>query len=236
LPVRRRESARTPLRWIRRAVTAALAAALLAAPAGGPQASRVRALSLPEMVADAGAIFAGLVTGVSGGRVRGLPVTRVTFQVEENVRGAGSETVTLTFLGGRLPGGLPYRVAGMPVFRPGQRVVLLAYQDSAIGLTSPVGLYQGHFPITAGPGGRERVTATGPRQRLLEGVEALAGGSTTALPPEAGQGAAAMAPRSFPYREFLETLRDLASREGPPGRKAPSTPSIDSGPPPGARP
>jgi hypothetical protein len=188
------------------------------------------------MVADAGAIFAGRVESVSSGRIHGLPVTRVTFHVEENVRGAGTETVTLTFLGGRLPGGLPYRVAGMPEFSPGQRVVLLAYQASAIGLTSPVGLYQGHFPITAGPGGRERVTATGPRQRLLEGVEALAGGATTALPPEAGPGAAAMAPRTFPYGAFLETLRDLASREGPPGRKAPSAPSTHGGPPAGAHP
>jgi hypothetical protein len=168
------------------------------------------------MVADAGAIFAGRVESVSSGRIHGLPVTRVTFHVEENVRGA--------------------RVAGMPEFSPGQRVVLLAYQASAIGLTSPVGLYQGHFPITAGPGGRERVTATGPRQRLLEGVEALAGGATTALPPEAGPGATAMAPRTFPYGAFLETLRDLASREGPPGRKAPSAPSTHGGPPAGAHP
>jgi hypothetical protein len=230
------QDARMPHRWIRRLAAVALAAILLAVPAGSSKATRVRELSLTEMVADAGAIFAGRVESVAGDRGRGIPVTRVTFQVEENVRGAGSETITLTFLGGRLPSGLPYRIAGMPHFQPGQRVVLLAYQSSSIGLTSPVGLYQGHFPISAGPRGSERVTAPGPRRRLLEGVEVLAGGSPTALPPEAAPGAATITPRSFPYGEFLQALRELASREGPPDRQAPSAPSTGGQPPAGGHP
>jgi hypothetical protein len=205
-------------------VTVALAALLLAAPWGSPLASRVRALSLPEMVAGAGPIFAGVVTTVAGHRIHGLPVTRVTFQVEENVRGAGGGTITLTFLGGRLPGGLPYRIAGMPEFSPGQRVILLAYRTSALGLTSPVGLYQGHFPVSAGPGERRMVTAPGPRRRLLEGVPSLAGGTAMAFDPRGGPGAATE-PRSFPYGRFLETLRDLVSREGPVGGPVPSTPA-----------
>jgi hypothetical protein len=187
-------------------------------------------MSLREMVAASGAIFAGRVESTSSDRIRGLPVTRVTFQVEENIRGAEGETITLTFLGGSLPNGLPYRVLGMPVFRPGERVVLLAHPASSIGLTSPAGLYQGCFRVGSGAAGLEEVTAPGPRRRLLEGIQqpeetVLAAGTGGRYGARGKYGAGG--PVALGYRPLLDLLRELATQI--PLRVSEPGPSVEPG-------
>ena len=183
---------------------ALLAGSLWAPPAA---ASRVRALSLEEMVAGAGSIFAGRVLTVEPDAVGDLPVSRVTFAVEEEIRleagrqGDGGRTLILTFLGGRLESGLPLRVAGMPAFTPGERVVLLAYPSSRLGLTAPVGLSQGRFALEDGPAGLQQVTAASPA------TLGVTGPGEGRRHPEA--------PASMPYKAFMETLRRLAAGAGP---------------------
>ncbi len=223
----------TPRPRRRRARAAAFAALLLVlplSPVEAPRASQARDLSLQEMVRAAGTILSGRVEEVVEARIGSLPVHRVTFALEEAVRvepgrrSADGRTVTLTFLGGQTGSGFPLRVSGMPRFRPGERLVLLAYPSSDLGLTAPVGLSQGRLAVSQGPAGLALATAGAPSRRLLEGLEdapGLAGPAATATPAGAPGGAPAAARRqdgmvtSLPYAELMETLRRLAAETGP---------------------
>lgn len=176
------------------------------------QASRVRPLTLPEMVEVAGTIFAGEVLGVEPEEVHGLPATAVTFKVEEGIRGTGTGSrLTLRFLGGpRATGGLPYRIAGMPTWNAGDRVILLAYPGSDLGLTAPAGLSQGRFDLRTGPAGLVRAVPHAPGQRLFEGVP-------DALIRAAGLAGPVAGP--LPYGALMRLLREMART--PPGAERP---------------
>lgn len=187
----------------RSAVRALLLGLVLAASIDAHPASRVRSLTLHEMVEAAGPIFAGQVVQVEPVVLHGLPATAVTFDVEDAVRGAeAGSRITLRFLGGpRATGGMPYRIAGMPTWRVGDRTILLAHSPSDLGLTAPVGLWQGRFDLSQGPAGTIRATPHVPGARLLEGV------------PEAvvrAAGLAGPAAGSLPYGVFMRLLRELA--------------------------
>ena len=179
------------------------------------RASQVRARNLSEMVAAAGMIFTGRVEAIETDRVHDLPVTRVTFRIEEGLRGAAGETVTLTFPGGVQPNGFPYRVSGLAPFHTGDRLVLLAYPASPLGLTSPVGLYQGRFELRSGPAGLQTVIARGPRPGDLAGAGDPAGATTLGSPVGAATPGATLrpvapsGPVSFLYADFMATLRRL---------------------------
>ena len=187
----------------RSAVRALLPGLVVILSVGAAEASRVRSLTLPEMVEVSGVIFAGEVIRVEPREIQGLPATAVTFRVEEGIRGAESGSdVTLSFLGGaRLTGGLPYRIAGMPTWQVGERAVLMAYPTSELGLTAPAGLFQGRFDLRAGPAGSVHAVPHTPGQRLLEGVD----------PPlirDAGLAGPITGP--LPYGAFMRLLRQLA--------------------------
>lgn len=189
-------------------------AVLLAlAPVRTVLAAEVLPLSLAEMVDMAGPIFAGEVESVAFDTAGRLPVTHVTFLVSERIRGVEAERITLTLPGGRQSAGrLPYRIAGLPVFRKGDRMILLAYPESSLGLTSPVGLGQGRFDIRAGPAGLAQVAQALPSRRLLEGVGAAVLGHAGLGPRMTGVG-----PSRLPYGAFVSLLRELvAARVLPP--------------------
>ncbi len=107
-------------------------------------------LDLPALTQQAGRIFVGRVERVESGRdANGLPVTWTTFAVEQTVKGPAGAHVTLKQLGATL-GPADTRVLphpGLPRYRPGESVVLFVHPESALGLTSPVGLAQGCFRI-----------------------------------------------------------------------------------------
>lgn len=194
----------------------------LAAPAA---ASQVKARSLHDLVAAAGTVFAGSVDAVEFDRLHGMPVTRVTFRVSDGLRGTSGETLTLTFPGGMQPDGLPYRITGLTPFRTGERLVLLVYPTSPIGLTSPVGLYQGRFDLREGPAGLQAVVAHGPRPGDLIGATRLidadkkmtTGGTAVGVPPASVSSTQALSPLGtvgtvvFLYTDFMETLRRLVA-------------------------
>jgi len=165
-------------------------------------ASRVRDLSLTEMATKAGSIFSGQVSSAVAATVHGLPVTRVTFEVDDDIKGTPGESITLTLLGGDRQHGLPYRVPGLPQFRAGEEWLLLAYPPSEAGLTSPVGLFQGAFRVRTGAAGDRTVAIPGSRRALmvdlrqagLMGATARAGAGTT-----------------VPYKALMQHLRDLVA-------------------------
>jgi hypothetical protein len=136
-------------RRLRFAVAAALLSLLplVARPAA---AMTILPLDLPALTQQAARIFVGRVEHIESGRdANGLPVTWTTFAVEQTVKGPDGTHVTLKQLGASL-GPADARVLphpGLPRYRPGESVVLFVHPQSALGLTSPVGLGQGCFRI-----------------------------------------------------------------------------------------
>jgi hypothetical protein len=185
---------------------------LLPAPAG---ASQVRDLSLTQMAQAAGPVFSGRVLSVKQDEVRGWPVTRVTFQVADSLRDAPGATTTLTFLGNEKTGQFSRKVPGMPTFSVGEDWVVLAYPPSEVGLTAPVGLYQGAFRVQnpaagdlrEGAGFTVMVPAT--RRAILREMKMQA----SPVAPEGGLPAGA----TVSYDAFMRQLRDLTGA-GPSAR------------------
>ncbi len=106
-------------------------------------AQTARAPSLHQLAASAGYIFAGTVMTVERAPAvhpNEVETVRVTFRVEEGVRGVRArQTLTIREWAGLWTSGERYR--------PGQRVVLMLYAPSRVGLTSPVGGAMGRFAL-----------------------------------------------------------------------------------------
>ncbi|MSS73510.1 MAG: hypothetical protein EXS64_18775 [Candidatus Latescibacteria bacterium] len=128
-------------------------------PAGTSHAVKVVALGIEEVVARADRIFVGTCVEVRGERdpEHGIVVTRYTFTVSRPVKGQVGGTVTFRQYGGSA-GKRRTVIDGLPVYRPGEEVVLFLKPDSAWGLTSPVGLFQGRYEVSRdGVSGRKTV-------------------------------------------------------------------------------
>ncbi len=95
------------------------------------------------MAASAGYIFAGTVAAVErvpAIHINEVETVRVTFRVEEGVRGVRSrQTLAIREWAGLWTSGERYRL--------GERVVLMLYPPSQVGLTSPVGGGMGKFAL-----------------------------------------------------------------------------------------
>lgn len=129
----------------------------------------------PEQLAlAADLIFLGTVSSVSTSMLDDQPWTAVTFTVDAWVAEGGVPTsareqgsaeepplsVTLSFLGGSVPGARSLTVSGVPQLSQSQRVLVFAYDTP--GLASPVvGVNQGLWTIDARG-------ARGPQGRYLE--------------------------------------------------------------------
>lgn len=127
-----------------------------------------------------------------------IAATRYTFTLEEGIRGATGETLSFEQFGA--PGSL----AGLPVFMPGERYLLLISAPGAPGgLTSTVGLDQGAFRFVPDE-------ETG-GARLLNGRDnaELFSGLTPAAEAITGRLRASTAP---PADELLGAVRALAGR------------------------
>src|SRR6266568_4925315 len=90
--------------------------------------------SLRQMTRDSGYIFAGKVTGierVADSLTADVSTVRITFQVEQGIRGVRTgQTLVIREWVGLWEQGERYRL--------GERVLLLLYRPSQLGLTSPV--------------------------------------------------------------------------------------------------
>src|SRR5438309_5993628 len=99
--------------------------------------------SLRQMTRDSGYIFAGKVTGIErvpGSLPADVSTVRITFQVEQGIRGVrtGRMLVIREWVG-LWEQGERYRL--------GERVLLFLYRPSQLGLTSPVAGPFGHFTV-----------------------------------------------------------------------------------------
>ena len=117
-------------------------------------ATSVRLVNLSDMVRLADRVFAGrcLRAEEVAQATIPFPVTRYLFEVLQNLKGteAGEK---ISFLQARLGPGVAGKT-GMPVFREGEEFLLFLHRNSALGLTSPVGLAQGVFEVRQTPEGK----------------------------------------------------------------------------------
>jgi hypothetical protein len=170
----------------------------------------VPSLNLEQIVEKADRIFVGKVTGVreeslaaAGGT---LPVTVYTFEVEEALRGAIGNTLTIKQLGHRSDPS-SFMSQSLPEYRVGDVVMLFLHADSGIGLTSPVGLGQGVFEVKMDGPFKVSVKNLGGTEQLYEGsarVDALLRSeyTTTAYPLKTAQG-------EMPYETFRKLVLEL---------------------------
>jgi hypothetical protein len=110
------------------------------------------------MTERAARIFSGRCTSASVvfDATLGRDVTVATFRVDRAIKGVADRTVTVRMLGAAAANGPSRegRDAASP-FRKGEDVVLFLYGESAQGLSSPVGLGQGHFRVVNDKKGRK---------------------------------------------------------------------------------
>ena len=134
-----------------------------------PQAMKVVAVRLQEMVGRADRVFVGTCLEAKSevDPNRGFVVTTYTFSVVHPVKGNVEKTVTFRQYGGRTAKRRS-AIDGLPVYRPGQEVVLFLKPVSEWGLTSPVGIFQGCFGVTRSRAGR-RFVVNSPYSRHLSG-------------------------------------------------------------------
>lgn len=134
--------------WLRNIFFIALASFAVPAVAVRPNPPEVpKNPKVPSLSRRAGYIFSGTVKGVefeAAPTRGGVATTRVTFHVDEGIRGvATGQTLTIREWAGLWRSGERYRV--------GERVALFLYPPSKLGLTSPVGGANGRFSLdTAG--------------------------------------------------------------------------------------
>ncbi len=119
----------------------------------------VRPLSLREVVAEAPRIIHARVVEVRSGRDEArLPVTWVTLDVLQGLKGVSGSRLVVKQLGAAEPlaDGALARVAGLPSYAVGEELVLFLRDDSRRGFTSPVGFGQGVYRVRRA-GGRALV-------------------------------------------------------------------------------
>lgn len=115
------------------------------------RATTVDPPTLRQMVDRADRIFVGEVTDVRSYRTGASIHTDVTFRTSETVKGASSQMVLLTFLGGTV-GEDTLEVAGMPRFVRGEEQVV--FSMSGERLASPIiGMWHGRVRVS-----RDRTT------------------------------------------------------------------------------
>lgn len=120
------------------------------------------------------------------------PHTEYTFEILETLKGEVEGTLTIRQYGLRGPGQVSETVAfvgnipEMPVYEEDETYVLFLIGDSRLGLTSPVGLYQGAFEVTRDANGRATVRNGINNLGLFNDVTlpALAKGNLTAAEQE----------------------------------------------------
>jgi hypothetical protein len=142
------------------------------------QATMVLPQNLEQLESRAGLVFVGRCTShTTELGARGLAVNVFTFEVIEPVKGPARKGahIEVRQFGSGAPNasGLIAHIPGLPSYRVGQEVLLFLNPPSRIGLTSPVGLWQGLFRVVRDRAGKRQIIV-GPsrREMLLRGVDA----------------------------------------------------------------
>ena len=120
-----------------------LCLSLLASPLA---ATTVQRFDLEDLVTRADRIVVGICESAGPRLVNGQIYTTYTFGVDQSLKGDAGLRLELHLPGGLLQGVLSH-IAGMPVFDPGDEVVLFLTATNELGHAWPVGLAQGRFSI-----------------------------------------------------------------------------------------
>jgi hypothetical protein len=132
-----------------------------------PATAQIRTHTLRQMVRLSGSIFVGHVVDVHGGvDEQNEIVTYTTFDIERPIYRTVPSPVTIKQDGGDAHG-LSTRLADMRYFEPGERVLVMFYPVSAIGFTSPIGLYQAVWRVD------RNGTVSGVDPAIWEGLDEL---------------------------------------------------------------
>jgi len=126
-----------------------LALVLLSIFASRSYATTVQRLGLDELVKKAHTIVVGRVAGsrTYWTANKKLILTDYTIDVDENIKGQPSRTVSVTTVGGKIDDVELY-VSGMPSFQNGETAVVFIEQSGAY--QTVVGLGQGKFTVVNG--------------------------------------------------------------------------------------
>jgi len=173
------------------------------------EAAMVMPFSVEEMTKGAEKIFVGTCVGAERSvNDQEIPVLTVTFAVTEAIKGEVGETVTFrqldptpqqqTDLAPQQAG--HFRVispwfaaslAGVPTYAPGEEVMLFLASEGKLGLTAPIGLFQGKLPVTATASGEKLITNSALKKTEL----------TTVSLPEPGKAGS--------YDQFVTAIRAI---------------------------
>ena len=139
------------------------------------EATSVRIVNLEEMVQQADRVFRGRCLSVrSVEAVSGFPAVEYTFEVTEGVKGTrtGESMVFRQLQANR--NGLR-GIAGIPVYKEGQDLLVFLHGDSRLGLTSPVGFSQGVFRVQDLGDGPEVLNGVNNRNLMVGGISPASG-------------------------------------------------------------
>lgn len=161
-------------------------------------ASKVRPLSMPEIVEKAGRIFHGKVVKSYSGtdEETGMICTWTTVKIDSVLKGKIEDPeVTFKQLGGtdNKRGITDHFFRAR--FAPGQEVLLCLYPESPVGFSAPVGIQQGAFDVRVNPKTKEK--------HINNGMPAHVLFSDRPYPPQAR-----MRDKMVPYGK--ETMKALA--------------------------
>lgn len=152
------------------------------------EAAMVMPFSVEELVGRSDKIFVGTCTKVEHSvNAQGLPVLDVTFAVAEALKGEVGSTITFRQLDPTLheevgkPKSMLWSaavLAGVPTYTLGEEAMIFLAQPGGIGLTAPVGLFQGKLPIKALDKGGKVITNTALKKTTLTTVSLPEPGNT----------------------------------------------------------
>ena len=139
--------------------------------ADAPARAQRSAVTLPRNLSELTTLADRIVQGtVVSARVEPHPVYKnlttvvVTLNVQDTLKGQATQNLTFRqFIWD------PRDISQGAGYRPGQQVLLFLNRPTSIGLTSPVGLDQGRFHITADPSGPTALNGNG-NSNLMSGV------------------------------------------------------------------
>lgn len=170
-----------------------LSLTLLASPLG---ATTVQRFALEDLARNAERIVVGICTESASELVRGQIYTRYLIDVSESIKGPTTARLELHLPGGHFQGVFT-RIAGMPIFAPGDEMVLFLTGENELGHAWPVGLAQGRFSIERKPASAARV------YQALDGItfyeQSVASKKARRAPPIQG----------VPLDQFLSRIRAL---------------------------
>lgn len=145
-------------------------------------ATSVNQMNILELIRRAEKIFIGKVIAIQEGRVSApgggeIPCTIYTVSVQDPIKGVAANTISFKFVGShnmeiRGNYGYKFEVPGMPNYKVNDEVLLFLNKESYLGLTVPLGLFQGSFNIFIDPNiGKKRVVNGSNNGGLFKGVK-----------------------------------------------------------------